>query len=129
MDFKVYFPGGKKVYVDVNGFTVKTDQAVSGGGEGSAPDPFTLFLSSLGACAGIYVKGFCDQRGIDTNGVELSQHLEFDANTQRIGRVIINIHTPDTFPEKYKDALVQVAGLCAVKKYLKDPFEVDVVCK
>jgi organic hydroperoxide reductase OsmC/OhrA len=61
---RIYFAGNKKVYAEFNGFTVQTDQPVEGGGDGTAPAPYDLFLASLGTCAGIYVKGFCDSRGL-----------------------------------------------------------------
>jgi len=53
----ISFGGGKKVNADYRGFTIQTDQSVNGGGEESAPEPFALFLASIGTCAGIYV--FC----------------------------------------------------------------------
>ncbi|MCK5331318.1 MAG: osmotically inducible protein OsmC, partial [Candidatus Marinimicrobia bacterium] len=62
MDMKITFPGGKKINAEYNGQIIKTDQAVASGGNGSAPEPFDLFLASIGTCAGIYVLGFCQQR-------------------------------------------------------------------
>jgi hypothetical protein len=44
MAIEVYFDGGKKVNAIIQDFTVKTDQPVRGGGDNSAPAPFTLFL-------------------------------------------------------------------------------------
>jgi len=61
----VTFPGGKRVDASYNGFTIATDQAVDAGGDGSAPEPFDFFLSSIATCTGIYVLGFCQKRGID----------------------------------------------------------------
>lgn len=126
MDMKVYFPGGKKVYADYNGFTIKTDQPMMGGGEGSAPAPFDLFLASVGTCAGIYILGFCQQRGLSTEGIELSQSLEFNPTSRLIERVNIDIKVPQGFPQKYHDALVRSAELCAVKRHLDQPPEFNV---
>ncbi len=36
-----------------------TDQGVEHGGGGAAPEPFDLFLASLGTCAGLYALRFC----------------------------------------------------------------------
>ncbi len=58
MEMIIDFPGGAKVDAHFGNFTVKTDQPMSGGGDGSAPSPFDIFLSSIGTCAGIYVLGF-----------------------------------------------------------------------
>ncbi len=69
----VTFPGGKKVDASYNGFTIATDQAVDAGGDGSAPEPFDFFLSSIATCTGIYVLGFCQKRGIRTRGFRSSR--------------------------------------------------------
>jgi ribosomal protein S12 methylthiotransferase accessory factor len=36
------------------------------------------------------------------------------------------IHVPEDFPEKYKDALVRSAELCAVKKHFESPPQIQV---
>jgi putative redox protein len=123
----IYFQGKKQVFADINGFTVKTDQGIRGGGDGEYPEPFTLFLASLGTCAGIYVKGFCDQRGIPTDGITLNQEQVYDPARGIIGKVNLSIHVPSDFPDKYDGALAQVAGLCAVKKHLSSDIEMNVV--
>jgi putative redox protein len=124
MEIKVSFPGNKKVNAHVNGFTIETDQSLQGGGDNSAPSPFVHFLASLATCAGFYVKSFCDSRSISVDGIEISQKLEFNQETRRIGKVVIEISLPSGFPEKYKEAVVLSANQCAVKQYLADPFEV-----
>ncbi|MCK5058519.1 MAG: OsmC family protein [Candidatus Aminicenantes bacterium] len=121
MNMKIYLPGGKKVYADYLGFTHETDQPVKAGGEGTAPAPFNLFLASIGTCAGIYVLGFCRQRGIDTKDIELIQSMEFDPVKMMISKINIEIKLPESFPEKYKNAVIQSANLCAVKKHLENP--------
>lgn len=126
MDMKIYFPGGKKVYADFKGFTHKTDQPAYAGGEGSAPPPFELFLASIGACAGIFVLGFCQQRGIDTESIELVQSHDVDPNTRMVKKINLEIKLPPSFPEKYKNAVIQAANLCAVKKHMEMPPEFNV---
>jgi ribosomal protein S12 methylthiotransferase accessory factor len=123
---EIYFDGNKKVYANVNGHTVKTDQGVASGGDGEYPEPFTLFLASLGTCAGIYVKFFCDQRGISTENIKLTQDQRYDPIKKMIGQIDIKIHIPADFPEKYEPALIQSASLCAVKRHMKDEIQVNV---
>lgn len=123
---EIYFKGKKQVFADVKGFTIKTDQSTLGGGDGEFPEPFTMFLASLGTCAGIYVKGFCDQRGIPTDQIRLTQEQHYDSVKKMIGRVDINIHVPSDFPEKYEAAVINTASLCAVKRHLKDDIEMNV---
>ena len=123
---EIYFDGNKKVFANVNGFTVKTDQAIRSGGNGEFPEPFTLFLSSLGTCAGIYVKSFCDQRGIQADNINLTQEQFFDQAKKIIGKIQIKIHIPEDFPEKYEKPLIHTASLCAVKRHLREDIEVEV---
>lgn len=123
---EIFFDGGKKVNARYNGNVIKTDQPLEGGGEGSAPAPFDLFLASIGTCAGIYVKGFCDQRGIPADNIKIIQTMEYNPETRLIGKINLEIKLPADFPEKYKDAVINVANLCAVKKHLKNPPVIEV---
>lgn len=126
MEIKITFPGGKKVNAEMNGIIIPTDQPVEDGGEGSAPSPFSYFLASLGTCAGIYVLSFCQQRNISTEGMSLTQQMEFSsdgAGKKRLSRLTIDIMLPPGFPEKYRNAIVKTAELCTVKKVIMDPPE------
>lgn len=126
---EIYFNGNKQVFADFNGFTVKTDQAVRSGGDGEYPEPFAMFLAALGTCAGIYVKSFCDQRGIPTESVKLWMDQRFDPVRHIIGEFDMKIYVPSDFPEKYDQAVIQTASLCAVKRHLREDirFNVSVV--
>jgi len=119
MEMIIDFPGGARVDAHFGPYTVHTDQPPSGGGEGSAPTPFATFLASIGTCAGIYVLGFCRQRGIPTEGLRLVQNLEVDRLTGQVAKVMLDIQLPPEFPEKYKAAVVRSAEQCAVKKHFE----------
>jgi putative redox protein len=126
MEMVIDFPGGARVDAHFGSHTVKTDQPPMGGGQGSAPTPFAVFLASIGACAGIYVLGFCQQRGLPTDGIRVVQRDHRDSSTGMVGSIDIEIQLPPDFPEKYRESLVRSAELCAVKKHLENPpaFEV-----
>lgn len=126
MDIEIAFGGGKKINANINGKTIFTDQPVKVGGEDSAPTPFELFLASLGTCAGIFVKSFCDQRNIPTDNIKIIEHLEFNPIDHMVSKVGIEIKIPDDFPEKYRDAMINVADLCTVKKHLLKPPAMEV---
>jgi putative redox protein len=129
MEMVIDFPGGARVDAHFGSYTVKTDQPPIGGGEGSAPTPFAVFLSSIGTCAGIYVLGFCKQRGLSTDGIRIVQRVHNDPVTRMIGKVDLEIQVPPEFPEKYHESLVRSAELCAVKKHLENPPQFDVYTK
>jgi ribosomal protein S12 methylthiotransferase accessory factor len=72
------------------------------------------------------VLGFCKQRGLPTDGIQLVQRIGVDPRTGMVGQVGIDIEVPADFPEKYREALVRAASQCAVKKHLEHPPVFDV---
>lgn len=126
MEYTITFPGGLRVDAQYKDVTVHTDQTVQGGGEGSAPTPFMSFLSSLGTCAGFYVLQFCRSRNLPTEGIHLTQTMEVHPDTHMVTSVVIDIHVPESFPEKYHAALVRAADQCTVKKHLEAPPTIEV---
>ena len=127
MDMVVSLPGGKRVDASYKGFTIKTDQSERSGGEGSAPAPFDLFLSSIGTCAALYVLVFCQERNISTDNINVVLKTERNNETHMIGKISIDINLPEGFPEKYRKAVIAAADLCAVKKHIINPpaFEIQ----
>jgi ribosomal protein S12 methylthiotransferase accessory factor len=127
----VSFPGGKRVNAEFDGFALTTDQPRTSGGAGSAPSPFDLFLASIATCAGFYAKGYCDTRGLPTEGLALTMHVEHEPAAQKVGRLVIEIALPAGFPEKHREGVVRAAELCAVKKHIQDPptFEIHAVSR
>jgi ribosomal protein S12 methylthiotransferase accessory factor len=117
MEMLIDFPGGSRVDAHFGPFTVQTDQPPAS----SAPTPFALFLSSIGTCAGIYVLGFCRQRGLPTDGLRIVQRIHSNPATGMVEKIDLRIETPPGFPEKYAEALIRSAELCAVKKHMEQP--------
>jgi putative redox protein len=81
MEMEITFPGGARVDASFGGLSVKTDQPVQGGGTSSAATPFATFLASIGTCAGIYVLGFCQQRGLPTQDIKIIQRMQSNPMT------------------------------------------------
>ena len=120
-DMKITFPGGKKVNAQWRGFEIKTDQPAAGGGEGSAPSPFDLFLASLGTCAGIFALGFLQSRKLNTEGFGIDVSFETNPETHLLGKAVFRITLPKDFPPKYKDAVIKAAEQCLVKRTMDNP--------
>jgi putative redox protein len=113
---EITFDGGTIITAHLNDHIIKTDQPLSAGGNNSAPTPFELFLASIGTCAGIYVKSFCDKRNISTDEMKIIQSMEYDGQSGLPSNIKIDIQLPANFPEKYIDSVIHVAELCKVKK-------------
>jgi ribosomal protein S12 methylthiotransferase accessory factor len=129
MEMLIDFPGGERVDAHFGPYTVITDQPQPGGNAGSAPTPFALFLASIGTCAGIYVLGFCRQRGLPAEGIRILQRVHSNPASGMAGQIDLEIQVPPSFPEKYYEALVRSADLCKVKKHLENPPEFKVYTK
>ncbi len=129
MDIIVTMPGMRSTIAEYKGFKIKTAQPVIGGGDGSAPAPFDLFLASIATCGATYVAYFCDQRKIPTGNIRVVQRMERNPESKMISKITIDIELPPGFPEKYKKALIHSVDLCAVKKLILDPprFEIRTV--
>jgi ribosomal protein S12 methylthiotransferase accessory factor len=112
---EIVFPGGAQVDALAGNMVITTNQ------DGSAPAPFTLFLASIGTCAGIYVLSFCQHRNLPTDGIRVVQRTRRNSATKMIEEVEIEIQVPPDFPAKYHEALIRAADQCAVKKHIVQP--------
>lgn len=128
-DMEITFPGGKKVAANWHGFEIMTDQPKSGGGDGSAPAPFDLFLASLGTCAGIFVLGFIQSRGLSTEGLKIVQSMDWDPEAHLMKKISFRIVLPKDFPDKYKGAAIKAAEQCLVKRTLHSPPEFEITAE
>jgi len=122
-EIRLKFPGGKRVDAEMKGFTIKTDQPVYQGGEGSSPAPFDLFLASIATCAGIYLLSFCQNRNISTEDLGLIMTKEIDKDKKMIKRLNMEIQLPLDFPKKYEKAVVKSVNQCSVKRHMLEPPE------
>ena len=129
MEMEIVSPGGKKVNALFKGFTIKTDQSKEYGGDGSAPEPFDMFLVSIGTCIGANAIVFCQKRSISTKNLKLILRFARNQETRMIEKITIEVQLPREFPEKYKGALIRSAELCAVKKHLNNPPEFEIYTK
>lgn len=121
MDMEIFFPGKMRVAANYKGFVIETDQSERGGGDGSAPAPFDLFLASLGTCAGVYVLSFLQKRGLETDGAGVVMRHERDPESGLVSKIELEIKVPTGFPEKYRKAIIRAAETCAVKRHLDSP--------
>ncbi len=125
MEMLIDFPGGARVDAHFGPFTVKTDQPPAA----TAPTPYATFLASIGTCAGIYVLGFCQQRGLPTDGMRIIQRMHSNPFTGMVEKIDLEIQLPPSFPEKYKEAVIRAADLCAVKKHFENPPQFEITTR
>jgi putative redox protein len=124
---EITFDGGKVITAHSHGHIIRTDQPATSGGEDSAPSPFELFLASIGTCAGIYVKSFCDNRNLPTDNIKIVQTAEYDKESGLPVNITLDIKLPADFPKKYIASVINVAQLCKVKKSIANPPVFDII--
>ena len=116
--FKITFPGNKKVDVAFNNYKIKTDQSKENGGDETAPEPFDIFVGSIGACAGIYAKTFCDVRKLSTDSMYVFVDIDLKEEQKLMEEISITLHVNQQFPEKYIKAIIKAMDSCSVKNQL-----------
>jgi len=124
---EIHFPGGRKVYSDYKGFTIKTDQSKADGGDNSASTPSDLFFAAIGACMGLYALDFCKRRKIDPGQLKLSVEVQSHDKTRLVEKMIFNIDLAPEFPQKYTPALIRSMKLCYLKKHFEYPPQFEFV--
>lgn len=129
MAMEIRFPGGVAADAVYKGHVIHTDQSERAGGRGAAPEPFDLFLASIGTCAGYYALAFCQGRGIGTDGMRLLLEPVRSGEPGRLSSIRLTLELPEGFPEKYHRAILRSMDQCAVKRHIVDPpdFEVEAV--
>ena len=118
------FPGGKKVDVHLGeDFVVKTDQSKAHGGDASAPEPYSLFLSAYASCAGIFALEFCKTRNLKVDELKVEMVCDWNKEKHRYDSFEIVVTPPSDLPDKLRKALERSISLCSVKKTIVDPPE------
>jgi putative redox protein len=121
MDMIITLAGDARVNVQAGPHTIRTDQPPAS----TAPTPFTLFLASIGSCAGFYIQAFCRARGISVDGIRLLQRQD-TTPTGKVERVQLTVELPDDFPPQYRAAAIKSAERCTVKKHLEHPPAIEI---
>jgi putative redox protein len=111
----ITLPRRRRVDVTVGNHVLHTDQPISNGGDDTAPAPFDIFLASLGACAGIFVQGFCAARRIPYEDVRIFERPDYD-DRGMLRAVSLEISLPEDFPEQYREPLLRAVDSCSVKR-------------
>jgi putative redox protein len=128
-ELKVIFGENYRIDVDYKGFTVRTDQPLREGGDGTAPSPFDFFLISLAGCAGYYALAFCKERHIPTEGLGVTMTTERGEVSKMIDKITIAVAAPAGFPEKYRAALIKSVDHCTVKAHIQRPPQFETVLR
>ncbi len=89
--------------------------------------PFLIFLTSAGMCAAYYAREFIQQRNLLLDGVTIVETVRYNHETHMAENINIHVELPESFPVKYKNAIIRAIAQCTVKRHLGNPpsFEIQ----
>lgn len=127
MKIEINLLEGQQLQASFGEHQITSDQSVAVGGKGEYPEPFDYFLASMPLCAAFYMRKFCQQRDISTEGLKVSQDNEnISEDNPYKKKITLEVTLPDNFPKKYNKAILAAANTCTVKKVVQAMPDFDI---
>lgn len=93
---------------------VLIDVPPSMGGSDRGPTPPEFFVASLGSCVAALVANYCNNAGIDTEGLSVDVTFDKVEDPARLTNVEVLIHLPNGDVNGRERAVLRVAERCPV---------------
>ena len=122
---KVVLRGRKSFTVSVRGHEMTTDLPMDHGGDDTGPTPVELFVSSIGACMGIYALSYLKTAGVAHEGLSLSIDWTLDKNKRKIREIKATLSLAGADLGDRKAALISAAKKCLLHNTLYEPPEIS----
>lgn len=110
------------------------DEPVTAGGTGTAPDPYQLLLSALGACTTMTLRLYADRKGWDLRQVSVTLTHDrlhaadcttCDTSTGLLDRIVREIHLDGDLDRDQRRRLLAIADRCPVHRTLHSEIVVE----
>ena len=111
-----------------------SDEPPSAGGLGSAPDPYQLLLSALGACTTMTMRMYAERKGWDLrrstvtlthDKLHAADCVSCETDTGRLDRIVREIHLDGDLDDTQRAALLTIADRCPVHRTLHSEIVVE----
>ena len=119
--------GTEKYRVTINwrNGVLYADEPISSGGQDTAPDPYTLLLSSLASCTLSTLRMYIDRKQWQVPEI----YIELNMFQVALPNFTTTIERKITFntniDEEQKEALLSIAKKCPVSKILENNIEIN----
>jgi len=84
------------------------------GGQDRAPTPPELFIASLGSCVAAFVAHYCEQAGLDSEGLTVDVTFDKVPDPTRLENIAVVVNLPNADISKRRNALLRVCEHCVV---------------
>ena len=111
--------GGLRFVAQVRSHRIVVDQPSHTGGGDAGPMPVELLGASLGTCVALYVKQFCQSRGLPYDGMRVELEQRGAQNPNRVGEFVVRVLLPAKLPDHYATLLERVAKSCPAHNTLE----------
>ena len=98
---------------------ITIDVPESMGGDDRGPVPPQLFVASLGSCIGAFVAQYCEQNGINDEGMQIDISFEKAADPTRLVNLRATVKLPKGDCGKRVKAIERVAEHCPVHSTIR----------
>ncbi|RMH61917.1 MAG: OsmC family peroxiredoxin [Zetaproteobacteria bacterium] len=125
MRMRVSFEQGARFQAECRGHAITIDQPGSNGGSDAGMTPPELMAASLAGCVGYYVARYCQQAGIDTQGLEIGCDWQVGGEPRCIERFVVQVRLPG-LPDNRRRAVERVANSCLIHATLHATPDIEV---
>jgi uncharacterized OsmC-like protein len=109
-----YHQGDMLFSTQLGKHNVLIDVPPSMGGSDRGPTPPEFFVASLGSCVAALVANYCNNAGIDTEGLAVDVTFDKVEDPARLSNVQVLIHLPNGNVNGREKAILRVAERCPV---------------
>lgn len=114
-----YYKGDMLFETKLGRHTLVIDVPYSMGGGDRGPVPPQLFVASLGSCIGAFVAEYCENNGIDTEGMTVDISYDKASNPTRLVDLKATVRLPNGDCSKRVQAIERVAEHCPVHESIR----------
>lgn len=118
--------GDMKFETQIGNHQIIIDVPSEMGGKNRGPTPPQLFVASLSSCIAVFATSYCNNAGIDADGLSVSLSFDKLDNPTRLGNFKARINIPKGDVGKRKKAVIHAASHCPIHETIHLPQQVDI---